>query len=320
MVMGQVGRVGRVGRVGLVGLAVCLASSLLLARADFPKATGFVNDFANLLDVPAREALDRQLRTVEKETTAEIVLVTVSSLDGMTVEEYANKLFKEWGIGKKKEDNGVLVLVAPTEREMRIEVGYGLEGVLPDGLAGEIIRNQFTPRFKEGNYPGGIRAGVGRVAAVVRARHVLTPQEREALNRADQGPWWVLIPFLSVFVGIGAFAIGLGLRTKTFFGIIFGLLFAGIPLLIGMAIFFTISMFTLAPLFLALFVVGFRKGAMLKWRNTAGTKGTGWTMGGGGSSGGSSSGSGWSSGGGSSSSGSGFGGGSSGGGGASGKW
>ena len=78
----------------------------------------------------------------------------------MSVEEYANRLFKEWGVGQAKQDNGVLVLVAPNEREMRIEVGYGLEGVLPDGLAGQIIRDDFTPRFRDNDYSGGIRDGV----------------------------------------------------------------------------------------------------------------------------------------------------------------
>jgi uncharacterized protein len=292
------------------------------ARAAFPKPAGFVNDFANILDASSREALDQMLTQVERETTAEIVFVSVTSLDGMSVEEYANKLFKEWGVGKKKQDNGVLVVVAPSDRSIRIEVGYGLEGVLPDGLAGEIIRAQFTPRFKANDYPGGVRAGMRRVAEVVRTNHVLTADERAQIDRppSDEPPAWLLIPFLGIFVAIGAFAIGLGVRTKTVGPILFGLLFFGIPFLIALAVFFTITLFTLGPLSLAMLVTGYRKGAMVKWRNAAGTKGTGWTMGGGGSSGGSSSGSSWSSGGGSSSSGGSFGGGSSGGGGASGRW
>lgn len=311
-------------RAALVALALCLAGGVPLARAAFPKSTGFVNDFANLLDAPSRAALDQLLTQVERDTTAEIVFVSVTALDGMSIEEYTNKLFKEWGIGKKKEDNGVLVVVAPSDRSMKIEVGYGLEGVLPDGLAGEIIRAQFTPRFRENDYPGGVRAGMQRVADVVRTNHVLTAEERARLDRpaTGQGPVWILIPFLGIFVAIGAFAVGLGVRAKTVGPILFGLLFSGIPFLIALAVFFTITLFTLGPLALAMLVIGYRKGAMVKWRNTAGTKGTGWTMGGGGSSGsgGSSSGSSWSSGGGSSSSGSSFGGGSSGGGGASGRW
>lgn len=308
-------------RAALIGLVLALVSSLLLARVDFPKATGLVNDFANVLDASAREQLDQLLKQTERETTAEIVFVSVTSLDGMSEDEYANKLFKDWGIGKKKEDNGVLVLVAPTERAMKIEVGYGLEGVLPDGLAGEIIRAQFLPQFRKNDYPAGIRDGMRRITEVVRADHVLTAEERQRLDQASsrQGPAWVLVPFMGIFVAIGAFAIGLGVRAKTVGPILFGLGFH-IPFLIALAMFFTITLYTLGPLSLAMMVLGYRKGAMAKWRNTAGSKGTGWTMGGGSSSGGSSSGSSWSSGGGSSSSGSSFGGGSSGGGGASGRW
>ena len=308
------GLVGRVGRVGLVGLAVCLASGLLLARADFPKPVGFVNDFAQILDAPTREALDQQLTSVEKETKAEIVLVTVPSLDGMTVEEYANKLFKEWGIGKKKEDNGVLVLVAPAEREMRIEVGYGLEGVLPDGLAGEIIRNEFTPRFKNGDYPGGISNGIKRVADVVRANHVMTPDERKAMASSGGPPLIFLVPFFGIFIAIGSLAIGAGVRAKMAAPLLFGAMFTGIPSLMSLIFAPLSTIFLLLPLGILMMIWGYRIGANKLWveRATSGRGGSGWRMGGGGGGGS------WRSGGGSS--GGSFGGGSSGGGGASGKW
>lgn len=120
--------------------------------AAFPTATGYVTDAAHVLDAPAGNTLTTLADDLEQQTTAELAVVTVPSLDGMTVEEYANKLFQAWGIGKKGHDNGVLVLVAPGERKMRIEVGYGLEPVLPDGLAGEIIRTNFTPAFANGDY------------------------------------------------------------------------------------------------------------------------------------------------------------------------
>ena len=137
----------------------------------------------------------------------------------MSVEEYANRLFKEWGVGQAKEDNGVLVLVAPNDREMRIEVGYGLEGVLPDGLAGQVIRDDFTPRFREGDYSGGIRNGVLRLADIVEKHQVLTPEEIAKLNRGNglKEPSWVMIPFFGLFVTIGFGMVGIGLRTKTGF-------------------------------------------------------------------------------------------------------
>lgn len=294
------------------------------AQAKFPPPTGYVNDFANILDAQARESLDAVLRAAEAETSAEIVLTTVPSLDGMSVEEYANRMFAEWGVGKKRQDNGVLVLVAPNEREMRIEVGYGLEGILPDGLAGEIIRTDMAPRFRDDDYPSGIKAGVGRVVSIVEARHVLTPEERAALESSgsDDVPLWIIIPFFAIFVGIGGFSIGIGLRTKTFFGLLFGGMFSGMPLLMSMLFAFWPTISVLLPLVLIMIGLGYRLGGKAEWQKSArgprGKSSTGWVMGGSSSSG-SSSGGGWSSGGGSSSGGS-FGGGSSGGGGASGKW
>ena len=133
-----------------------LTSVGLCAQGALPKPTGHVNDFAGILDAPTRDALEQRLKDVEAKTSSEIAVATVKSLDGMSVEEYANRLFKEWGVGQAKTDNGVLILVAPNEREMRIEVGYGLEGVLPDGLAGEIRDEQFLPRFRDNDYAGGI--------------------------------------------------------------------------------------------------------------------------------------------------------------------
>src|SRR5262245_13364060 len=99
--------------------AVLLASALPSpVLAEFPKHTGYVNDFGNLLKDAERVDLEHLLRSTEQQTSAEIVLATVSSLDGMSVEEYANRLFKEWGIGKAKIDNGVLILIASNDRSM----------------------------------------------------------------------------------------------------------------------------------------------------------------------------------------------------------
>ncbi len=297
-----------------------LAAGLALAQAALPRPTGRVNDFAELLDASSRAALEQRLQEVETKTSSEIAVATVKSLDGMSIEEYANRLFKEWGVGQEKTDNGVLVLVAPNQREMRIEVGYGLEGVLPDGLAGEIRDQQFLPRFRDDDYAGGITAGVGRIADIVERNQVLTAEELARFNQSsDDVPVLVLVPFLGIFVAIGSFMVGLGLRTKAAFPILFGSFFSGLPMLMGLLVMFTVTLFTLAPFWLAMAAWGYRLGGRAKWRDTfrpgkgGGGKGggSGWVMGGG--SGGSSSG-------GSSSSGSSFGGGSSGGGGASGRW
>ena len=297
-----------------------LATGLLFAQGDFPKPTGRVNDFAGVLDASVEAEIDQLLADLERKTSSEVAVAVVRSLDGMSVEEYANRMFKAWGVGQAKQDNGVLVVVAPNEREMRIEVGYGLEGVLPDGLAGEIIREQFTPRFREDDYPGGIRDGIRRVVEVVERHQVLTPEELARFNESssDDAPAWIIIPFLGMFVAIGFFMIGAGLRTRTGFPLLFGGMFGGMPLLISLGIVFTLALFTLFPLALGMAIVGYRMGARAWMRDAfrpKGKKGSGggWTMGGGSSGSGSSSSS-------SSGSSSSFGGGSSGGGGTSGKW
>jgi uncharacterized protein len=293
-------------------------------QGNFPKPTGRVNDFAGVLDASVEAEIDQLLANLERKTSSEVAVAVVTSLDGMSVEEYANRMFKAWGVGQAKQDNGVLVLVAPTERDMRIEVGYGLEGVLPDGLAGEIIRDRFTPRFRDNDYSGGIRDGVRRVVEVVERHQVLTPEELARFNEGSStdAPPWVIIPFLGLFVAIGFFMIGAGIRTKTGFPLLFGGAFGGMPLLLSLGFAFTVALFTLFPLALATALWGYRMGARASVRDAfrptgKGGKGGGWMMGGGSSgSGGSGSGSSSSSSGSSSS----FGGGSSGGGGASGKW
>lgn len=294
-------------------IAACvLLSASLAAQGTFPRPAGRVSDFADIIDASTEALIDQQLADLERRTSSEVAVATVRSLDGMSIEEYANRLFKAWGVGQAKQDNGVLVLVAPNEREMRIEVGYGLEGVLPDGLAGQIIRDEFTPRFRNDDYAGGIRAGVARVVDVVEKHQVLTPEELAKFNESGDGdaPVWVIVPFMGLFVGIGFFMLGAGLKTKTGFPVLFGGFFGGMPLLMGLGVVFWPALLTLLPLALAMLVVGFRKGKRSTWRG-AGAPATGWVMGD------NSSGSGSSSGAGSSDS---FGGGSSGGGGASGRW
>lgn len=304
-------------RAGAALACWLLAAGVAFAQAPLPKPSGYVNDLAGILDGPTRSRLEQRLKEVEAKTSSEIAVATVKSLDGMSIEEYANRLFKAWGVGQEKTDNGVLILVAPDDREMRIEVGYGLEGVLPDGLAGQIRDEQFLPRFRENDYRGGISAGVGRIADIVERNQVLTPEELARINSpSNDAPVFVLVPFLGIFVAIGSFMVGLGLRTKAAFPILFGGFFSGLPMLMALLVMFTVTLFTLLPFWFAMAAWGYRLGGRKKWHDTfragKGGGGSGWVMGGG-SSGGSSSSS-------SSSGGSSFGGGSSGGGGASGRW
>jgi uncharacterized protein len=247
--------------------------------------------------------------------------VTVTSLEGLSIEEYANRLFADWGIGKQAQDNGVLLLVAPAERRVRIEVGYGLEGNLPDGLAGEIIRTDIIPEFQQGNLRRGIGRGLDRISRVVRGATTAPLVSRPEAD-SDVLPAWVMLPFFSSFVALGGFAAGLSLRTRTVAPLVASGLMTSIPLLIA-AMMSPLSLAGLMPLELAMLALGYRKGQSEYWARTlrgrscadAPDEATAWITGGdsGWSSGGSSDGAG-------SSSSSDFGGGSSGGSGASSQW
>ncbi len=305
----------------LLAAFVLVLTCAVRASAALPEHTGYVTDLASVLDDATEAKLKASLADVEKETTAEVAVVTVTTLEGMTVEDYANRLFRQWGIGKKGKDNGVLILVAPDERKIRIEVGYGLEPVLPDGLTGNIIRNQALPEFRNGDFPGGITAVVESIAIILVANHPLTDKERQALGSDFGHPQaFVTTVFFGMFIVLGALSLGVGLRTKTFFPTIWGALFGGIPFVLALIPFFNASLKILVPAALATFAFGWVKGGSERWRDiTRASKKGGRGKGGGGSSG-------WvmgnsrSSGSSSSSSSSSFGGGRSGGGGASGSW
>lgn len=126
-----------------------------------------MSDYAGLLDASTKNRLEQLLTEVSQEAGVEIAVVTIPTLGGQSVEEAAVELFAAWGIGKKGKDEGVLLLVAPKERKLRIEVGYGLEGTIPDGLAGEIIRDTITPRFRQGRFAEGIEAGIARIVETI---------------------------------------------------------------------------------------------------------------------------------------------------------
>ncbi len=171
---------------------------------------------AGILSASARQSLQNDIAVLEHDTSAEIAVVTVPSLSGETVEQYANALFQEWGIGKKGKNNGVLILVAPQEHRMRIEVGYGLEPVLPDGLAGEIIRQHMTPAFKEGNYDRGVTESTARVIAIIRSNHHLPSNYTAPMSDEDRFGMAVFM-FFMVLMGAPILGIGFGSRTVIWF-------------------------------------------------------------------------------------------------------
>jgi uncharacterized protein len=139
----------------------------LPATAEFPALSGRVVDDAGVLDAGTREALRQKLAAHEATTTDQFVVATVKSLGDQSIEDYANRLFRHWQLGQRGRNNGVLLLHAPTERKIRIEVGYGLEGALTDALSKSIIQNAITPRFKAGDFSGGLIRGVDEIIKVL---------------------------------------------------------------------------------------------------------------------------------------------------------
>lgn len=122
---------------------------------NFPEYQNYVNDYAGIFSPDFEAGLNSQLSQLDQNTTNQIAVVTIKSLEGTTVEEYAVKLFEKWGIGQKDQDNGLLLLIAPNDKKVRIEVGYGLEGTITDGTAGYVLDNYLLPDFKSGKFEAG---------------------------------------------------------------------------------------------------------------------------------------------------------------------
>lgn len=150
-------------RAGCVWLVLVLLPAALWAAITFPPLTGRVVDDAQVLSTGSVQRLERLLGDYERGTSNQVVVATVSSLRGVTIEEYANALLRHWKLGQKDRDNGVLILVAPAERKVRIEAGYGMEGALTDAQSIAIIRSVMTPRFKSGEMEQGIEDGAQAV-------------------------------------------------------------------------------------------------------------------------------------------------------------
>lgn len=161
-------------RATLLALALCslCAVAARAAAPVFPALSGRVVDEAGLLDRREEEALAAALERHEAQTGNQVVVATLKSLQGYSIEDYGYRLGRAWGIGQKEKDNGALLLVAPNEREVRIEVGYGLEGTLTDALSHLIIARVILPHFKSGDYEGGILQGTAAILSALEGRDV----------------------------------------------------------------------------------------------------------------------------------------------------
>lgn len=197
--------------------SVLVALTALPAEAqDFPRLTGRVVDQADVLSPQTEAELTEKLAALEARTTDQVVVATVSSLEGYAIEDYGYRLGRSWGIGQSERtqtaddrsgrDNGVILLVAPNDRKVRIEVGYGLEPVITDALASVIINQAVLPKFRDGDLPGGIVAGtdaiveqlsLDRGVAIERAAQV------EAAPSEPDVPIWVIVLVILFFVFFG---------------------------------------------------------------------------------------------------------------------
>ncbi|SDO12865.1 uncharacterized protein SAMN05216360_11539 [Methylobacterium phyllostachyos] len=156
--------------LALAVIAACLAVYAVGALAGdltFPPLSGRVVDAAGLLTPDQRQALEAKLKAHADKTSDQVIVAIVPSLQGTTVEDYANRLFRTWQLGQAQLNNGVLLLVAPQEHKVRIEVGYGLEGALTDALSRTITSGAIKPRFKAGDYFGGLDAALDEILALL---------------------------------------------------------------------------------------------------------------------------------------------------------
>ncbi len=163
-----------------------------------PNPPRLVNDLAGMLTPAQIDNLENKLKTFNDSTTNEIAIVTVNNLADRDVSEYANELYRAWGIGSKKNNNGVLVLIAKDDRKSRIEVGYGLEGALPDLIANEIIQFDITPNFRAGNYYNGLDAATDNIIAATKHEYQADPNMQVETD-ASGIPVIAILLFLLLF-------------------------------------------------------------------------------------------------------------------------
>lgn len=206
-------RAGLLAALLLAAAAMCFVASAALASAgpasarEWPKPLGHLSDFAGAVDAVSRDSIEALCRELDEKTGAEVAVVTLTDLGGQTIDPVATDLFQAWGIGKKGKDDGVLILLAMRERRVRIEAGYGVEGILPDGLCGSIVRRVMGPELAAGKIGPGLLRGAQAVAGVIaRDRGVaLTgaiadiPGEDDAEGGPHQ-PLLLLVGFFVVFL------------------------------------------------------------------------------------------------------------------------
>ncbi|MBI4059987.1 MAG: TPM domain-containing protein [Elusimicrobia bacterium] len=186
-----------------LGLLLSLALAGPAAALDVPFMSGRVNDHAGLLSAAARESLEAELKDFEARTGHQLAVLTLASLEGAPLEDFSLQVARTWALGRKGKNDGVLFLVARDDRKLRIEVGHGLEGGIPDALAGRIIHDAITPRFRAGDFEGGIQNGVDAIIAAAQGSYA-PPERSRRSGRNDFAELGLLEKLL-----VSAFILGL---------------------------------------------------------------------------------------------------------------
>ncbi len=174
---------------------IILASASGAIALDVPPYTGRVNDLAGMMSPGTRASLEKYLAELERTDSTQVAVLTIPSLDGDAMSDFSIRVAEAWKVGQKGEDNGAILLVSKADRKVRIEVGYGLEGVLTDVLSSQIISNVIGPRFKAGDFDGGFADGVTAIAGAVRGEYVAAPAKQTRRSKRGILPL-IVIPML----------------------------------------------------------------------------------------------------------------------------
>lgn len=279
-------------RAASICLGVMLAVAAAVPALEVPYLTGRVNDYAGMLDPEEESRVAARLEALEQANGAQVVVLTIPSLEGEVLEDYSLRVAETWGLGNEEVDNGLLFLIARDDRKLRLEVGYGLEGVIPDVLAGRILRNVVQPEFRAGRFAAGIEAAVETIATAIEGGDVSSLAQS---SDSEEIPWPARLVMGGIFfLVVGTFSLialasSGGVSWFLFLFLLpfwssFPLAFAGVPVGCVFPLVWLVG-FPIAKLLIAKSDWGKRWAKKLKpMVMTGGRKGRsgGWTLGGGG--------------------------------------
>lgn len=222
----------------VVALTLTVPQRAAAQEVVIPQFSGWVTDTTGTLDNATRMSLSQKLAALEKEKGSQIAVLIVPTTGSESIESYATRAFSQWRLGRSRVDDGILLVVAKDDRRLRIEVGYGLEGAVPDISAGRIIREQITPEFRAGNYAKGVVAGVDSLIALVQGEALPPPAPRaQSAADDDDKPWVMLLPlaFMSLLMPVGPATLAIGVFAAiSFSSVTVGIAVAIVALILGM--------------------------------------------------------------------------------------